>query len=181
MARIVIVESKRVGELTRSLQEETARGCALSGSAFLDEELRETLQSYLVKSPKVERLLERLTFEFKTELAFALGVLSPDEYQGLGIVRKIRNRFAHHSEVRDFSSDTKVVEGCKRLYDLKLVHEPPVDNRTIFMNAVAYLFFAIRDEMNSTKPPEAKTDNFKTFDQRYSARLNRSPKRSSLT
>ena len=177
MARIVIVQSKRVGELTRSLQEETARGCALSGAAFLEEELRETLQSYLIKSSKVERLLERLTFELKTELAFALGILSSDEYQGLGIVRKIRNRFAHHSKVRDFASDTEVVNGCKQLYDLKLVHDPPVDNRIIFMNAVSYLFFAIRDEMNPNKAPEARTDNFVDFDQRYNTRLGKPSKR----
>jgi DNA-binding MltR family transcriptional regulator len=174
MARIVIVQYKRVKELTDSLEGETSRGCALSGAAFLDEELRETLQTYFVKSSTVNSLLERANLKVKSELAFALGLLSPEEFRGLEYIRLIRNRFAHHSRVRDFTSDETVSKYCREIHTLKLVPEPSYDHRIVFMNAVGYLFFTIRDEQNPNKAPEAKPDNFPSFNQRYHWRLHRS-------
>lgn len=83
------------------MQLETDRGLPLVVAALIDEKLRETLQSFFcdVRSP-VERLLTERnaplgTLAARADACLALGLIEASEHETIGLIRKIRNEFAH--------------------------------------------------------------------------------------
>src|SRR5947208_1359141 len=95
------------------LNKESARGCVLISCSYLDDLMRETLLAFFVEGETGKRLVEGFnaplgTFSTRSSAAFALGLISERELKELTILRRIRNRFAHHvhasfemQEIRD--------------------------------------------------------------------------------
>src|ERR1700688_2397074 len=90
------------------MNKETDRGTALISAAMLDDLLGKCIASLLVEHPDVQQLLEGFnaplgTLSARTLAAFALGLLSEQEYKECQILRKVRNAFAHdvHVSFRD--------------------------------------------------------------------------------
>lgn len=92
------------------LQSQSDRGAAIVGVAFLDDKLRKVTE-FAFPEPLSRRKQRALfgptaplgTYDAKIRLASALGLL-PDEVVGdLQLLGRIRNRFAHDLDIREFS------------------------------------------------------------------------------
>jgi hypothetical protein len=89
----------------------THSGVALSSTAILDNQLERALKKAM--KPLSKNLYKELfepfkplgDFASKIIMARALGVITPDIYIELEKIRRIRNKFAHSSELLNFESD----------------------------------------------------------------------------
>jgi DNA-binding MltR family transcriptional regulator len=82
------------------LGQESDRGCALMAAAYLESELGQLLRRYLVNDETVAGNLLTgtgglATFSARIDLAYLLGLVSPNGRRDLHLIRKIRNDFAH--------------------------------------------------------------------------------------
>jgi hypothetical protein len=109
----------RVIAFRRTLTTESDRGAALMAAAFLDIELRELLEFFLVEDRTIH---ERYfgyngpcgAFSGRIDTAFLLGLISKSDHKDLTIIRKVRNDFAHVHEVLSF--DTPVIrDKCRAM------------------------------------------------------------------
>jgi mannitol repressor len=87
---------------------ESDRAAAILAVSFLDNNLRRMLLAYMVDHPRGRDFFESdrplATFSSRITLAFGLGLLSPDTFSDLNLIRKIRNHFAHSEEAATFDS-----------------------------------------------------------------------------
>ncbi|WP_082586129.1 MULTISPECIES: MltR family transcriptional regulator [unclassified Lysobacter] len=79
------------------------RGLALSLAAFAEDTLGRLLLTYLVDSKQSKDLIEGFnaplgTLATRMKAAFAIGLLTKEQYDDLEVARKIRNLFAHDWE-----------------------------------------------------------------------------------
>jgi mannitol operon repressor len=86
--------------LQEEWKKETERGLALTAAAFLDDILNELIQSLLLQNKGAEQLFHGSNpplgnFGTRISAAFALGLISENEYRRVHLVRKVRNIFAH--------------------------------------------------------------------------------------
>ena len=80
---------------------ESPRGGVLVAAAFLENLLYQILQSFLIEGKAQEQLLSGFnapigTFSAKIALSATLGVITERERRECELIRKIRNKFAHH-------------------------------------------------------------------------------------
>lgn len=118
----------RIVEMMSELKKETDRGMAILGAAMLDEKLKTILTNFLIKGKQAERLLNGPnapigTFSAKLDMAFAVGLISEDEYQDAEIIRKIRNDFAHKFDLKFSFGNESVAARCKNFSIAKGVIE----------------------------------------------------------
>lgn len=100
------------------LSEETDRGMALITTSFIDELLRRVLLAYFIEGKTSSSLVEGFnaplgTLATRASAAVALGLVSYKEFAEIEIIRKIRNKFAHHVHVS--FKDASVSDLCKNL------------------------------------------------------------------
>ena len=127
------------------LRRETDRGLPLVGAALIDDRLTETLRSFFCKVPSTAKLLDDSnaplgTFSARTEACYSLGLIDEFEYNEIGLIRKVRNEFAHAKHGMSFS--TQRVEGLCSSLKSDLPEEagyPIKDPRFRFTNAVIVL------------------------------------------
>ncbi|HLJ48440.1 MAG TPA: MltR family transcriptional regulator [Bryobacteraceae bacterium] len=97
------------------LQKETDRGVALVGAAFLDDAVRALIRAALIRiSDTADRLFvyprPLHSFDARIDLAYCMGLIGKVMYKDLGVVREIRNRFAHqHSPASFDDPETSVL------------------------------------------------------------------------
>jgi mannitol operon repressor len=89
-----------VAELSR----ESPRGKVLIATGFMEQQLRNVLASFMRKSVDVDVLLDGSTaplgtFSARITACHALGLITDDENHDLGLIRKIRNQFAHTTQI----------------------------------------------------------------------------------
>jgi DNA-binding MltR family transcriptional regulator len=103
---------------TKQLMEESDRGAALVGLAYLDELLKRLCEAKMLASKATKALLNYpgalSTAAARTDLAYSIGWIGPETYQDLVTLRRIRNKFAHAHEVVTFS-DESVQKLCSEL------------------------------------------------------------------
>lgn len=151
-----------MAEFRGKLEEETERGLAIVGAAFLDDALAELLRAYLIDDSKmvVNGLLGGSfgSFKKRCDLAYALGLIGPDMHSDLDQIREIRNRFAHRFSPPDFSA-SEVVERCKNFKIADLV-DSGKDNsaRDQFIISVSLLAAQIVRQMKKTPHRETGKD-----------------------
>lgn len=85
------------------VQKQDDRGLALSLSAFAEDTLGRLLLTYLKEGKQSKDLVEGFnaplgTLSTRIKAAYAIGLLSREQYEDLEIARKIRNAFAHDWE-----------------------------------------------------------------------------------
>lgn len=103
---------EQVSALERELEGTSDRAAAVVAGAFLDEVLRELLYGFLVignlkSDAKLFNGTGALaTFSAKIEIAFRLGLVSEGEHRVLGVIRGIRNEFAHVLGEISFSTES---------------------------------------------------------------------------
>ena len=100
---------KSISEFLKDFQAETDRGAALVGAAMVESRLERILRMLFQKSRSAKDLLEGAnaplgTFNSKTIICHALGLITDKERDEINSIRKIRNKFAHTLEKINFST-----------------------------------------------------------------------------
>jgi hypothetical protein len=111
--------------LSKSLDHESDRACALMVAAYLEDELQRLLKAYFVDDPKaVGKLFDPMgplgTFSATITMAYALGLIGPNVRHDLDLIRRIRNDFAHLSESLTFETPS-IRDRCKDLHFAKRI------------------------------------------------------------
>jgi mannitol repressor len=109
---------KEFSKFLVQLNKETERGVALISATMIDDLLGRCINSFLIEHADVESLLEGFnaplgTLSARVLAAFALGLLSEEEYRECHTLRKIRNAFAHGIHVS--FEDQKIKDLCSKL------------------------------------------------------------------
>jgi len=101
-----------------ALSKESPRGKVLIASGFIEQQLRDVLAAFMTESADVESLLDGAnaplgTFSARVAACYALALITDDERHDLNLIRRIRNEFAHQTEI-SFESPA-VRDRCKSL------------------------------------------------------------------
>lgn len=142
---MLLSTAEDLAKFVDELRRETDRGLPLVGAALIDDRLAETLRSFFCEVPSSSRLLDNGnaplgTFSSRSEACYALGLIDEFEFIEIGVIRKIRNVFAHVKHGISFSNPR--VQGlCSSLKsDLPEGAAYPLqDPRFRFTNAVVVL------------------------------------------
>ncbi len=94
-----------------ALESESERGCALVAASFLDHVLGELLKAHFRNKSTGADLVDGYnsplgTFSARIDAVCALGLVTTAEYKQLGIIRRIRNDFAHEFVHVSFESES---------------------------------------------------------------------------
>ncbi|MBK8071641.1 MAG: transcriptional regulator [Ramlibacter sp.] len=142
---MLLSTAEDLAKFVEELKRETDRGLPLVAAALIDDRLAETLRSFFCKVPSASKLLDEGnsplgSFSSRTEACYALGLIDEFEYNEIGLIRKVRNEFAHEKHGTSFASPR--IQGlCSTLRsDLpKEAGYPLQDPRFRFTNAVVVL------------------------------------------
>ena len=107
-----------VATLVDDFEKETDRGVALIAAAFLDDCLDVMIRAAFVDDPEaVGRMLgpgrPLESFGARAHLAYCIGLLGPDIYHDINLIREIRNDFAHRQPTTFEAGDIR--SKCGRL------------------------------------------------------------------
>lgn len=122
-----------------SLNAESPRGAVLIACSFIEEQLREIIERFLVEDSDSGQLLEGVnaplsTFSARTIATHCLGLISDTERDDCNTLRRIRNEFAHNHKAA--FTDKKIIDLCKKLHaSAKDYGEVVVDCRGQFTTA----------------------------------------------
>lgn len=132
--------------LFQEIENQTDRGAAIVGVAWVEEELLAAIQSFLQKDKKAwDRLFGRSgslsTFSAKIDMARLLGIVDEEIASDLHRLRKIRNEFAHsvlgkNSEAPTFNT-IHIRDMCFSIRCSS--HEEDLKPRARFLRACAIL------------------------------------------
>ncbi len=159
---------KQHWKIVRELEEQTDRGAAIIGAAYLEDRLAEAIKTRLVSdfgaiTYKSGRLEERIfrgqgplgTFGAKIDLAYALGMLGENSHRDAHLIRSIRNDFAHIAEKTRFSTP-KIKNQCGALWlPANMLwpgtKKPPAEPREQYLRTVTLIWNLLWNEMAQTK------------------------------
>ena len=99
--------------------EESDRAAAVLAHALFEVWLKDTIKGRFVEidgdfEKKYDIFRPIQSFPSKVRIGLALGLYDQKTFEGLLTVNEIRNHFAHHHEIIDFS-DQKIAELCRKL------------------------------------------------------------------
>jgi hypothetical protein len=91
------------------LKRESDRGLALVGAALIDDKLGDTLKALFREGAPNSRLVDDPnaplgTFSSRADACYALGLIDDFEFAEIGLLRKVRNEFAHAKHGLSFQS-----------------------------------------------------------------------------
>ncbi|WP_152048821.1 MltR family transcriptional regulator [Aureimonas psammosilenae] len=138
---MLLSTAEDLANFVSELKRESDRGLALVSAALIDDKLGDTLKSLCCENRSTAKLLDDGnaplgTFSSRIELCFALGLIDEFEYAEIGILRKVRNEFAHAKHGISFKS-ARIQGLCSSLKsDLPEGGDYPLtDPRFRFMNS----------------------------------------------
>ena len=139
---------KKVFKLRNELDKESDRGSILMATSFLDYELKNLFEFYLIGNKKAldEMLTGQgglATFSSRIKLAYSLGLISKITMDDLNIIRKIRNECGHNYEAISFEEQSIQ----QRVYSLKssvYAGDNKINPRKLFINNVFILLTEIQ-------------------------------------
>jgi hypothetical protein len=113
-----VVIKREFVEFLALLIKESDRGAVLIAATLIDDLLGQAILAFLVDHKETGRLLDGFnaplgTFASRILAAFALGLLSEEEYRECEIIRKVRNLFAHN--IHTSFEDQKVKDLCAKV------------------------------------------------------------------
>lgn len=116
---MLVEHAEDLANFVNELQGETNRGLPLVGAALIDEKLLNTLESFFVEGKSSSKLLSAPnaplgTFSSRIDACYSLALIDKFEYQEIGIIRKIRNEFAHAKHGLSFENE-KIKGLCSSL------------------------------------------------------------------
>jgi DNA-binding MltR family transcriptional regulator len=116
------VDNESEMSIGKEIINQTDRASAIIATAYLEDKLLLTLKTFLTKDPRTNKVFERMTepsgqlgaFGTKIDIAYLLGIFGHLTHKDLKQISKIRNRFAHLSQVLDFG-DQVICNLCETL------------------------------------------------------------------
>lgn len=108
---------EQVNRLIKLLHELDERGLILSLAAFAEDSLGELISAFMRPVGSTTRLVEGFnaplgTFSSRIHAAYALGLVTKEQFSNLEHLRKIRNEFSHSWKPLSFK-DTKITDHIK--------------------------------------------------------------------
>jgi DNA-binding MltR family transcriptional regulator len=93
----------------KQLASDSDRAAAIVAAAILETRLLQSIKKRTLSDKAIDgRMFASMgalgAFSAKIDLAYMLGIINPDVHQDLHTIRRIPNRFAHHLNITDFSS-----------------------------------------------------------------------------
>jgi hypothetical protein len=134
------------------------------GVTFLDTQLENMLTNFFVDDEQaVTRLLGQGLGNFakRTAAAYCLGLICKTVYEDLGIVGKIRNRFAHLSDTSFEREPIKTWCFALRWYEFGMGMKAPEDatTREVFQVGVNQLICNLRGGVDVVRLERRKVPN----------------------
>jgi len=144
------------------LEQESDRGAALVGLAFLDAMLKRLFEAKMLDGAIAKKLLSYpgplSTAAARSDVAYGLGWIGAKTYRELVTLRNIRNRFAHAHEPIKFASSA-VEALCARLELGKTnVSGPIVTPRKQFIWAAMSIAMRLEFYRRTARMPLAASD-----------------------
>jgi hypothetical protein len=145
------------------VQNQTDRGAAIVGGAYVDLVVREALTAKMSDVPDIiSTLFENRgalqDFGARIQLALVLGVYGNRAYKDLCIIKDIRNAFAHSAEAMDFTHDD-VTKLCDRLWFPQKIRygerSMPATAKEKYIRAVELLTDGLHDDIRRIKAGQA--------------------------
>jgi DNA-binding MltR family transcriptional regulator len=101
------------------LNDESDHSAIIVGVAYLDACLGAMLQRFLIHSTTSAKLLDPRggalgTFSARSDVCYALGLISKVMLQDLLVLAELRNQCAHHHLLQSFA-DSRIADECKKL------------------------------------------------------------------
>jgi hypothetical protein len=134
----LVPEGTDYKEIYDELMQQTERGAAVLGGAHIEWRVRQAIKHTMVEwdvvptgrqtsdpvgayvfGDEIDDSPGKLGFFDQCRVAYCMGLIGPIRLCDLKLVAKIRNRFAHHVEVRSFTEDREVREYCEKLQSPK--------------------------------------------------------------
>ena len=140
------------------IAQETNRGVAIVGAAYVDLVLREAITMRMVNASVAKEIFENRGplqgFGAKIQIAYSLGVYGDRAYKDLKLIKDIRNAFAHSAEAVEF--ENKIVESlCNELWFAKKINygkrSPPVTAREQFIREVELITDGLHENVGRQK------------------------------
>ena len=148
--------------MVASYADETDRAAGILAASHFECVLEEALRTVMVKDDSVEELFSpqgcTATFFWKTQLAFALGLLAPGEARDVGLIRRIRNYFAHHPEAISFN-DSPVKDWCSELLPWEGCLKEDIEPRSRFLMAIALRSLLLVRRSQAGRRPNVPEDD----------------------
>jgi|GEM_PF-1802399 len=119
--------SRDSNRFMNELGKETDRGAALVAAAFLENVLETVLRAFFIDEQNVSKnksVVRKVfnkyleSFTSRIDLAYCLGLIGPNAYYDLNLIRNIRNKFAHSYKSINFEDD-EVKADCENLKTAK--------------------------------------------------------------
>ena len=132
-----------VSRYYQSLEDETDSGAAVLAVAFFEEQLKKAIEFSTTAFKGF-----RLSFRLKIEIAYAIRLFDQETRDGLCIVQKIRNKFAHESDPLTFEHG-EVADKCRKLR----TDRPPANLRERYLFYLREVEVNLRRSTSFTKPP----------------------------
>jgi DNA-binding MltR family transcriptional regulator len=109
---------------------------------------KETVQEFIFRSTGPLG-----AFAAKTRLAYLMGMISPEAFKDLEIMREIRNRFAHRTDVGSFSHQ----EISSRCFNFAIVDKYVIDPPNgVHGNSSAFFGFEVPGATEKLKDPKER-------------------------
>lgn len=147
---------KEQAEVERS----TDRSAAVLGGSYLDSAITTFLERRLIYDPKAFESFFGLrgscgAFVPKIEFAYLSGLITKDFREDLKVIAKVRNQFAHESDIDSFDHPVIAKHLDQRLKMLTVgirlmeIHEgSPITRRRRFLSAVGEAGALLRDRVS---------------------------------
>jgi len=129
------------------LNKESERGAVLISAAYIDDQLAQVLEAYLLEAEESKDLIIGFnaplgTFSARAMACLSLGVVGRNEFNDCQIIRKIRNEFAHSTKA--CFADRKIIDLCANLhFSAKSYDDVVVSPHGQFTTAAASLILSL--------------------------------------
>src|SRR5574341_444107 len=154
----VTLSADDLASFLEEFQHESPRASVLVGASYLDYCLGKIIAAFLADEKLAEDLLNGFnaplgTFDARIRMAYALGLISNEEYHNLELIRKIRNEFAHGLHGLSFTHQNILKHSRKLKFDKAILEGMPEHlrppHRTIFAIVTSLLAISLigRDKM----------------------------------
>lgn len=145
----------------KSIKDETLRGKALVHGALIEDATTRLLQAYLVPGPSTSEMFSNFTsaagtWSNKTNLAFAVGLITEEEARAADLLRAIRNDFAHSMEPE--IEDASILDRLNK-FTRQVGGDPIMPLLTKYQMLVSYLassFFSRLNEIGDARDQQPR-------------------------
>lgn len=141
------------------IEQQTDRGVAIIGGAYVDIVLREAITARLENLPDIMELLFEnrgplQDFGARIQMGLALSIYGRTAYEDLRIIKNVRNTFAHAAEAIDFGYPG-IAEQCNKLWFAQKIgygkRPTPKAPREIYIRAIELLTDGLHDNLGRQK------------------------------